>query len=421
MEYPSKAAHALFRTEAIAASANHLGRPVAPLALPTWILSSLLLLIVLAIGLFLAVGTYARKETVSGRIFAAEGAPGVVAPRAGVIEEIRVDEGHTVRAGDVIATLRTEATLASGVRVGERLARALESQASAKADEANARWARLTAQRKELHLRGVALRARGRLLVDEMALQRERIALAETTVRDLRPLFEAHQIAAIQYRQYEEALLDARQQAALLAREQQALHGEIAQLQASDALLVAEAASLEAQVKSDLAAIEEKRVGLDGERAQALIAPIDGIVAALALRPGDPVVPGQTRAVVVPVGSRMHAELWVPSKAIGFVSPGHAVRLMYDAFPYQRFGFGSGQVVSVADAPMPPGEVAAGGLPSSEPLFRVMVDVPDPWIQAYGEQRPLLPGMTLSADLVLEERSFLDWLLDPLRAARKRA
>ena len=41
--------------------------------------------------------------------------------------------------------------------------------------------------------------------------------------------------------------------------------------------------------------------------------------------------------------------------------------------------------------------------------------------QAYGKAWPLAAGMSLSADLVLEERSLLDWLLEPLLAAKKRA
>jgi membrane fusion protein len=41
-------------------------------------------------------------------------------------------------------------------------------------------------------------------------------------------------------------------------------------------------------------------------------------------------------------------------------------------------------------------------------------------VTAYGKAWALAPGMRLSADIILEKRSLLDWLLDPLFAARQR-
>ena len=56
-----------------------------------------------------------------------------------------------------------------------------------------------------------------------------------------------------------------------------------------------------------------------------------------------------------------------------------------------------------------------------EALYRVRVALLSSSQTAYGRDWPLSPGMRLTADLVLEDRSFLAWLLDPLLAAQKRA
>ncbi len=41
-------------------------------------------------------------------------------------------------------------------------------------------------------------------------------------------------------------------------------------------------------------------------------------------------------------------------------------------------------------------------------------------ISAYGQSVPLQPGMTLSADIVLEERSLLSWLFEPIISLKGR-
>ena len=47
---------------------------------------------------------------------------------------------------------------------------------------------------------------------------------------------------------------------------------------------------------------------------------------------------------LTPRGGALRAELYVPSRAIGFVKSGQRVRLLYDAFPYQKFGPAWGEV-----------------------------------------------------------------------------
>ena len=41
-------------------------------------------------------------------------------------------------------------------------------------------------------------------------------------------------------------------------------------------------------------------------------------------------------------------------------------------------------------------------------------------IEAYGEKKKLKIGSTLSADIVVEKRRLIDWVLDPIRAMRGR-
>ena len=50
----------------------------------------------------------------------------------------------------------------------------------------------------------------------------------------------------------------------------------------------------------------------------------------------------------------------------------------------------------------------------TEPAYRVVVALNDQSIQAYGKATALRAGMRLDADIVIEERSLLRWLFDPV-------
>ncbi|WP_404932111.1 HlyD family efflux transporter periplasmic adaptor subunit [Massilia atriviolacea] len=170
---------------------------------------------------------------------------------------------------------------------------------------------------------------------------------------------------------------------------------------------------------------EEKRLNAEATYADNPTSPRDGVVSALQVKNGTPVSLNQTLAVIVPehgngIRSALEIELWAPSRAIGMVRNGAKVKVMFDAFPYQIFGVGEGQVRFVSSAPVLPNELP---IPTemNEQLYKIRVALERDSLSAYGKQWPLAPGMRVSADLVLEERSLLDWLLDPLHAIKRRS
>lgn len=138
------------------------------------------------------------------------------------------------------------------------------------------------------------------------------------------------------------------------------------------------------------------------------------------MRPGATVEAGRVLAIILPHGEVLQAELWVPSRAAGFLRSGEPVRLMYDAFPYQKFGVGRGTVASIAGAPVDPADLTVP-IETKEALYRVLVNLESPTVDGYGKVWRLSPGIRLSADLILDDRSLWEWLFDPIIAARRRS
>lgn len=111
----------------------------------------------------------------------------------------------------------------------------------------------------------------------------------------------------------------------------------------------------------------------------------------------------------------MEAHLFIPTRAIGFLAEGQRVLLQYDAFPYQKFGVFHGTIQQVALAALDARDIQDMDLSHiNEPLYRVVVDLDRQSISAYGKELPLQGGMTLKAEVILEGRNLLQWLLEPL-------
>ena len=105
----------------------------------------------------------------------------------------------------------------------------------------------------------------------------------------------------------------------------------------------------------------------------------------------------------------------------GSSDPGQEVRLYYyDAFPYQRFGsFNRREFASVSRSVIDPRQLAAP-IAVDEPVYRIRVVPNSQAVAAFGERHPLQPGMSLTANVILDRRSFLAWLLTPLNAVLRR-
>ena len=116
----------------------------------------------------------------------------------------------------------------------------------------------------------------------------------------------------------------------------------------------------------------------------------------------------------------MIAQLYVSSRAIGFVKEGDQVLLRYQAYPYQKFGHAKAQVLSVAKTALASQDLQTIGIISpqeqlnNEPVYLVRAKLDKQVVKAYGKDMPLQVGMTLEGDIMHENRKLYEWVLEPL-------
>lgn len=414
----------LFREEALSAATTRYGAPVRPVGVAGWSLTIFLLVVFLAVAVFLAVGRYTRKETVVGVLQPSAGAARVTALTSGVVAEVRVTEGQLVHAGDPILVMSTDRTVMDGEDVSSSLSELIgvssEREAAAIAEQAHAQAEASARALEDLRARRAGLEEDQVQLAESVDMQKERVRLADETLQAGQSLHDRQLFATLQLRQREEALIAARQGLASIQREIRRNRSSLLQMNAEEGRLSAQAAQAAASVKASQAQFDQRRAQRLSERAIVLTAAKTGRVVALSARAGTPVQPGRALAIILPEGETLMAELWAPSRAAGFLQAGDRVRLMYDAFPYQKFGVGRGSVTSVSGAPIDPADLTVP-IETKEALYRVLVTLESPTVEGYGKSWRLAPGMRLAADLVLDDRSLWEWLFDPIIAARRRA
>ena len=144
----------------------------------------------------------------------------------------------------------------------------------------------------------------------------------------------------------------------------------------------------------------------EGDDADAMLAPADLVVGVIHVSPGQEVTVGQVLIELIPAQGHLEAQLRIAPTSIGFIKSGQGVRLRYDAFPARKFGHAQGKIVSVSLM------TAADG------FYRAQVVLERDYVQAFGERIALRPGMSFTGEIVVEQRSMLEWLFEPLYALK---
>lgn len=407
----------LFRTEAIAHRADRLSGDVA-IAVPVrWQAIGLLIGGALAAALlFLSFASYARVETVGGSIVPDTGVATILPSRSGVISALSVRDGQSVIAGAPLATVRAEEDGATGPTAAARIESAIARQDSSLTAQLDASAAAAAAQQGQLAAQRGGIAAEIGQLRAQVGLQQELVASASRDLDRARAIAERGFISGRDLQVREETLLARRQGLSQLQQSLSSRQSALIEAERSIAQIAAQTRAQGASLAAARAEVAQSAASASGARAYVLRAPVAGRVTALSARIGQPASAQQPLMAIVPDGSILRAELAVSSAAIGFVKPRQAVRLAIDAFPYQRFGTVSGRVLTVATSPVsqqgPNGTVVS--------VYPVVVALDATQVTAFGRVEPLVPGMTLTARIVTEDQSLLEWLFEPLYAVRRR-
>jgi membrane fusion protein len=390
-------------------------RPV-PLA----VLTALVLIIAVAVGAFLVEGRYTRKAHITGYLVPDRGVLRLVPPQAGIVSESHAVEGRAVQRGDVLFVLTIDRASLSG-----------DTQAAVQTSIAARRSSLQDAVRHANQLRREQIDGLDRQIADmrgelvqmdaEARLYEEQLVLKQQDLAQYESLKNENFVSPAHLRSKKADVLEVRARLQALSLKRAAQNREIGVLETRRREEPLRSVAAIGEIERELASL----VGASAENAakQTVVirAPQDGIVTAVLAEPGHPATPNSALASLLPADAKLQAQLFAPSSAVGFVRPDQPVQLRYQAFPYQKFGHHAGQVLQVSRTPLQATELAGLPLPeslkatpSAEPLYRITVALDQQAVKAYGQAQPLVAGMQLEADVMLDRRRLIEWIFEPL-------
>jgi membrane fusion protein len=409
----------LFRTEVLGEQkAQWLGNVLLQPRLSFSLLAGAAILAALAVLAFLFLASFTRKAHISGWLVPEQGLARIFAPQTGVVTRLYVREGARVAKGRPLMAVSSEVQSEKLGATREQVLHGLEVRHDSLARTRTNQSQIFEEQAADLRRRLEAINAQRRLFSKEIDFQRTRLDLMDDA-RDRsirgRDLSTIKRVTSVDQDYLERA---AKLQS--LERSRISIDLELQQVQSALREVPLRRNNELAQTERSIAELEQEIAESEARRQIVITAPQDGTVTGLQVELGGSANPGTPLMNLVPDGSALQAQLFGPSRAIGFVRPGQRVMLRYQAFPYQKFGLYEGVIESVSGSAVSPAELTqqlaglAGLYGTNEPIYRVTVNLKQQTVLAYGEAMPLQPGMRVEADVLVESRRLIEWLLDPL-------
>ena len=411
----------LFRKEVSEHRADRLhGEVMLSQSLSSRVVTLFLVASIAAAGGFLSIGTYARTETARGVLVTASGSSKVFAARAGTVTALFVKDGDMVKAGQRLAMVQSEQPSGTGGLYTEDGIESLMEQQRLATQRITLSAERAASDQKRLQTAIEGLAQQRVRLQGQLELQREFVVSARQGFEPLAKLVKNGTFSKAEFEKRRQALIAAKQEESRLAQQMETTETETGRARADLERTKIDSEKEVAELRSGVQTIRQQMSRLESESGYALNAPIEGRVTAIQTAIGRAAGGPVPLMAIVPADSIVNADIYAPSRAIGFVRPGQEVRLLYDAFPYQRFGSFSARIKTVSRVVLSQNELDAP-LKIDEPVYRVTAQISDQALNAFGEMVPLQPGMMLTANIILDRRSFLDWLLTPFNAVGKRS
>jgi len=433
MEPPARLSHEL---AFLPAHLELQDKPVS--AAPRWTLRLMVLLCAVALT-WAAIGQLDIVVVAPGRVVPSGRVKVVQALEPGVVRQIHVKDGQSVRAGQLLIELDATASAADlakseeanlSARLSIARAQALQAALTHKrapllpalaevpADRLTIERQLLESQWREFDSRRAAralaiLQREAELATTRQLSDKLQRTLPFTTQRaqDYQRLLEQNFVSRHGYLDLEKERVAQEQDLAVQysrARElQAAIAAERQQLASLDAEFRRQLADQRQQAQQQLEQTHEERLkARQRHQLTQLSAPVAGVVQQLATHTiGGVVSSAQPLLVIVP-DNTLEVQVSIDNQDVGFVATGQDVAVKVEAFPYTRYGFLEGRVAYLSQDAL---DDEKQGL-----VFRAHIQLPRDQIRVDQQWIRLSPGMAVSAEIKTGKRRVLEYFLSPV-------
>jgi membrane fusion protein len=373
------------------------------------------IILLLASILFATLCSYTRRERVVGHLTPIGGISMVLAPASGYVERVLVHEGDHVKAKQVLAVIILPRRTTEG-NSQERIISSIAGRRKSIQDQLSKLDPELKFQIQDQQRQKALLEVEVNKIEAEISSNKESLKISDANLQAFKPLVEGKFISRPDFANREVEILNKKAQLSALERQRLELMRQIQQNDQSRKEYYFSQVQKKNELEKQLSSLEQDEVENRSKGEYVLEAPIDGIISTQLATPGQAFVDGQPMMSLLPERSSLYAELLVPSRSIGFINIGSAVKIRYQAFPFQKFGYQNGRVSQISLSALSKKELDAN-LPLSQgddSYYRVVVALGKRSLNVNAQDLPLRPGMRLEADILLDSRRLIEWIIDPL-------
>jgi HlyD family secretion protein len=410
-----------------------------PSPLPRFVLWTVLALFG-ALAAWACVGRLDVVAVAEGRLVPRSQLRIVQPAEGGVMRELLVKEGERVRAGQVLARMDVRATDADAATAQNEAALRRLQLRRIDAELAGARLAARAGEPPNLFAQVEAQRE-ARVAAHEAALAEQRTVIARAR-RDMQAAQETRAklagslpVLVEQQQAFEKLARDGYAGKLMVAQrgrerleleqdlraQEHRVEGARATIEQGERRIAQLAATYRAQLQGERVEAETQLARLEQELAKLghrqqlaeLRAPADGVVKDLATHTrGAVLAPGTVLMTLVPAGEALIAEVWLANQDAGFVARGQSAKLKLATFPFQRYGMLDARVIRISADSTEQRETAKAG---GSYAYRAQLEPLAQELRLGEARHALLPGMQLTAEIKLGERTVLEYVLSPIR------
>lgn len=358
-----------------------------------------------------------------------------------IILSIDVRSGQVVRKGELLATLDPTFAKADEAQLRTRLYSLnnqllrMERELSGKTDGAN-------------FADDADSRLQARLSGERHASFEAQVRRLDETIRKLRATLETSRLDQQALASRVEVLKEMVLMQQDLVSKKYAVRSRL--LEAQDRLLEAErnmelARNRQIEIRRELAALEAEKTSFETGWRQKLMeealtisrerdsvseqlhkadkrnklvvlsSPVDAVVLDIAkLSQGSVAQAAEKLFTLVPLDAELEAEVQIDSVDVGYLKLGDTAHIKLDAYPFQKHGMLEGVLRTISEDSFRRETNTSSGM---DAYYLSRIRLTNMQLKRMPKQAKLLPGMTLSAEIVVGKRSVMSYLLWPLTKA----
>lgn len=328
-----------------------------------------LILLTVVFGIWISVAKIGQVVPAKGKLVPAGEAHEVQAPVDGVISEVLVHNGDTVKKGEILMRINQE--------VAQAEMEGLEKQKAA-------------------------------ILQDKTALDQKR-AQKEGLSKQIPGATDLVRIKKDAYDHYNQVLGGVVSQVEILDRKAEWVNAQrnLDQLESDYARVSSELDQQEHDLTRRVAEIDSSRAASQQKLGfHEIKAPLDGVIFDMSKKAPGTVVAAKDKLLDIIPGEDLVAEVFLTNKDIGFIHEGLPAVVRLDTFPFREFGEIKGRLIYLAADALPPNDEF------KYQRFPARISLNNQFITHNGEKLPLKSGMSATVNIRVRSRTLLSILTD---------